>query len=81
MEGVFQGNKEAERGADPGAALQQAEFARTQHRMGAITRGELAENAVDVLLHRADRDHQPVGDLLIGQVIGDEAQDFQFALG
>ena len=43
--------------------------------------GELAEDVVDVAFDRSDGDEECPGDGLVGGAAGNEAQDFQLALG
>ena len=61
-------------------ALVQVQLTRAEERLGAALHVELAVDVVDVLLDRTDRNHEPVGDRLIGMTLGDQAQYFQLAL-
>ena len=59
--------------------LEQVQFARAEQRLGAALHVELAVDVVDVLLDRADRDDELVGDRLIGEASGDQVQDLALA--
>jgi hypothetical protein len=46
-----------------------------------VARAGLGEDAVDVGLDRVVAEEQAVGDLAVGQALGDQAEDLYLALG
>src|SRR5690606_23543167 len=65
--------KRSERDQLPGQGL--------EHRLAAAVDLELAVDALDVVRHRVARDPQVVGDLVVGEALGDAPQDVDLALG
>jgi hypothetical protein len=61
--------------------LEQLQLARTRKRLGATFDRELAVEVVDVAFDRADRNDQCIGDRLVRMPLGDQAQDFELAVG
>lgn len=55
--------------------LEQAQFLGAGEGLGAAVRVEFGVEVIDVPLDRADGDDHLLCDFLIGQAIGDEAQD------
>src|SRR5215211_7204902 len=51
------------------------------HGLRAVAQVELHQHAADVRLDRLLADHQPLGELAVGQPFGDEAQDLSLARG
>ena len=50
--------------------------------LGVVGRqAELGEHVADVLLHRAGRDHQPLGDGRVGVALGHQGQQLPFPRG
>src|SRR5690606_14100191 len=66
-----------------GARLQldQVPRERLEHRFAAAVHLELAVDALDVVRHGLARDPQAVGDLVVGQALGDAPQDVDLAPG
>src|SRR5687768_264615 len=64
-----------------GERLHEAELAGPRDRLEAALYAELAQDAVDVALDRADGDDQLLRDRLVGVAGRQEAQHLQFALG
>jgi hypothetical protein len=59
--------------------LEDAPFQRENHRLGAIPGPEFAEQTLDVKLHRAFGDLEPVPDLLIRKAFRHHLEDLQFS--
>ena len=55
--------------------LQQLQLAGTGDGLGAAGHIQFGENVAAVLLHRVQRNHQPIGDLLIGVTLADQSKD------
>src|SRR5689334_13724265 len=66
---------------DAGASLEQRERACTCNCLRPILCAELAENTCDMFLGSGERDHQLVGDLLVGGALREQLQDLQLAEG
>ena len=56
---------------------QQALGHREHARHGAIADADLGVDALDVVAGRLARDHEPLGDLLVRQALGDEAKHLE----
>ena len=63
------------------ATFAKAGVAGAHDRLRAVGRLELAEDAGDVVLHRLDAQHQPIGDRRIAVPLGDQLQYLALALG
>ena len=61
--------------------LEELKLARAHERLGAALHIKLAVEVVDVSFDRTDREDQGISDRLIGMTIGDQAQDFELAVG
>ena len=61
--------------------LEEAEDPRASYRLGAAGDGEFAKNVADMPLGRANRNHQPFGNMLIRSALCQQLQHLQFALG
>src|SRR5258708_10198372 len=68
------------RGARALRTIEQTRFERLQHRARAVAHAELGEDAGDVVLDRALRRAQGVGDLLVAIAAGHQAYDLHLAL-
>jgi hypothetical protein len=58
----------------------QAKFPGSRHGLGAVLHTQLAINVLDVLFHRANRENEPVRDLLVGQPFRHLPQNFLLPL-
>src|SRR5689334_4298096 len=54
---------------------------RVERRLGSAGQVQLGEDAADVGAHGALADHSAVGDLLVREPLGDQAQNLDLALG
>ena len=54
---------------------------RVARQLDAVVHLELAQGVLHVVLHGAVREHEPLGDLLVGHALGDHPQDLGLALG
>ena len=59
---------------DP-AKLQQLQLARPGNRLGTAFDAQLRKDVANVLFHRVQGEHQPLGDVLVGTTISDQAQN------
>ena len=50
-------------------------------RLGSIRNAELAQDILHVRFRRAFRDEEPIGDLGVGQTMGQQVQDLLFPTG
>src|SRR6185437_13928852 len=61
--------------------LNYPEFQRLQDRARAVAHAELGKNVGNMVLHRAFRHLQRIGDFLVAVAAGHQAQDFGFTIG
>ena len=61
--------------------LQQAQFPGLERSFHTVADVQLGEDVGDVILDRAFRQHQLVGDLAVGGAVGQQAQDLNLARG
>src|SRR5262245_58770518 len=63
-----------------GAGLQQLELTRTHERLGAALHIELAVDVVEMAFDSTDREHQPIGDRLIGMALCNQMQNLDLTV-
>ena len=61
--------------------LEQTQLAGADDGFGAVLDLQFVENPQVMSLDRAERQIQPLADFCVGKSLGDEAQDFEFAVG
>src|SRR6266487_3279732 len=57
----------------------EVEFTCTSHGLSTIGDRKFGEDIADMALDSVDRDHQLIGDSLVGGARGNQAQDFEFS--
>ncbi len=60
--------------------LEELMLMRSRKGLSAARDAELAIDIVDVCFHRADAHNHPVGNLLVRQPLGNQAEDLEFTL-
>ena len=61
------------------AAGEQSELRRADGDVASCGRVQLVEDRADVVVHGTDGDHEPVGDLAVGQALRQQPHDLQLA--
>ena len=61
--------------------LDQAEMTGDGNGLHAVADLQFLEDVPQVPLHRIGREREPVGERLVGETVGDEAQNLAFAVG